>query len=209
MNKKKAIYFCPKCGNMLHGTENFCGHCGYGLHQSNPYYVNSSQKESFNSIWIIVCLLIVIVIGVLFLSPEKFTNNIKTFNSISRMKNIQVTQGEIQSIKDVNEMCKAIDNTIWTYTKPGDLFWLKLEFKDNKVKIYRAFPSDGHWTLEEECPYTLEDGRFIDDGRRYIAAVIKCKDFNTSPKFVITNGHLSWFGFIDTGGFVLGDYEWD
>jgi hypothetical protein len=26
---------------------------------------------------------------------------------------------------------------------------------------------------------------------------------------VITNGHLSWLGFLDAGGFVLGDYEWD
>ena len=103
----------------------------------------------------------------------------------------------------------AIDNTIWTHTEVGDLFWTKLEFKGGKVRIYNAMPSDGKWTFEEECPYTLEEGRFIDDGRRYIAAVIKTKDMSISPKFVITNGHLSWLGFLDAGGFVLGDYEWD
>ena len=106
-------------------------------------------------------------------------------------------------------MSKAIDNTIWTHTEVGDLIWTKLEFNGDKVRIYTAMPSDGKWTFEEECSYTLEEGRFIDDGRRYVAAVIKSKDMEISPKFVITNGHLSWLGIIDAGGFILGDYEWD
>ena len=75
--------------------------------------------------------------------------------------------------------------------------------------MYRAFPSDGHWTLEEECSFTLEEGRFMDDGKRYIAAIIKKNNLSISPKFIITSGYLSWLGLFDAEEFVLGDYEWD
>lgn len=179
----------------------------------NLYGAQSSKaSNSFsNTIWIIVVFIAVIAIGASLDSddkadtPNQTIKGTKTTNFFSRPK----TAVSIQSIKDIEEMRKAIDNTIWTHTKHGDLFWLKLEFKKDKVKIYKAFPSDGQWTFEEECSYFLEEGRFIDDGRRYIAAVIESKDMSIPPKFVITNGHLSWLGFIDAGGFVLGDYEWD
>jgi hypothetical protein len=162
-------------------------------------------------IWVVVAVFLAIVIGIS-LSSNDTPNTWSKPKNISKVSNLlqgKKTTYSIQSIKDVDKMREAIDNTIWTYTKPGDLFWLKLEFKGDKVKVYNAMPSDGKWTFEEECPYYLEEGRFIDDGRRYIAAVIKTKDLSISPKFVITNGHLSWLGFIDAGGFVLGDYEWD
>lgn len=173
-------------------------------------YGAQGRKASSNSsciIWIIVAIIVVIAIGVSIDSNDKADTSVRTTttNFLSRPK----TTISIQSIKDIEEMRKAIDNTIWTYTKRGDLIWLKLEFKKDKVKIYRAFPSDGQWTFEEECSYFLEEGRFIDDGKRYIAAVIESKDLSVSPKFIITNGHLSWLGLVDVGGFVLGDYEWD
>ena len=185
----------------------FCGHCGYGLYHSNPHQVNPRPKDSFNSTWIIACVLVVIVIGFMIFVPEE--SNPYNNRTISHLVSNELTQAEIQSIKDIDEMSKAIDNTIWTHTEVGDLIWTKLEFKGNKIRIYTAMPSDGKWTFDEECPYTLEAGRFIDDGRRYVAAVIKSKDVDISPKFVITNGHLSWLGIIDAGGFILGDYEWD
>lgn len=139
-------------------------------------------------------------------------NDTDSSNSTSPVTNFLKkgkSQEEIQSIKDIGEMRKAINNTTWIHTKRSDLFWLRLVFSGDKVKIYRAFPSDGKWTFEEECPSSLEEGRFMDDGRRFIAAAIKSKDMNIPPKFIITNGHLSWLGIIDAGGFVLGDYEWD
>lgn len=198
--------FCPKCGNPLHGTELFCGHCGYGLHHSNPYLVNPHPKDSSNNIWIIVCVLIAIVVGFLVFAPEE--SNPYNNRPVSHLVSNKITQGDIQSIKDVEEMRKAIDNTIWTYTETGNLFWYKLVFNGNKVKIYTAMPSDGQWKLEEECSYTLEEGRYIDDGRRYIAAIIQDKDNDIPIKFSISNGHLYMLGF-DIAGFILGDYEWD
>lgn len=204
--------YCVKCGRHLNGMEKFCANCGTPL---SPFYANQhiqsshKTKESSNHIWVAVFIFLCVLLGAALYSTN---NDIDSSNSTSSVTNFlkkENSQEEIQSIKDIGEMRKAIDNTIWTYTKPGNLFWLKLEFKGDKVKVYNAMPSDGKWTFEEVCPYYLEEGRFIDDGRRYIAAVIKTKDLSISPKFVITNGHLSWFGFIDAGSFVLGDYEWD
>ena len=189
------------CGNPLNGMETFCSKCGHRLH-SDQAYPNSSTTTN-NS------LVLIGVIVLAFIGLFTFSNYNEPYPS-SFISNIgALTQSEIQGIKDVDEMRKAIDNTIWTNTEVGDLFWSKLEFKNNKVRFYYAMPSDGKWTFEEECSYTLEEGRFIDDGRRYIAAVINSKDMNISPKFIITNGHLTWLGIIDAGGFVLGDYEWD
>ena len=147
--------------------------------------------------------------GAALYSSKSDADSSNSTSSITNFLKKEKSQEEIQSIKEIGEMRKAIYNTTWTHTKRGDLLWIKLVFSGDKVKIYRAFPSDGKWTFEEECPYSLEEGRFIDDGRRYIAAAIKSKDLNTPPKFIITNGHLSWLGLIDVGGFVLGDYEWD
>ncbi len=204
--------FCPNCGKQLNGTERFCSNCGcsFGASQyDNPQ--NTGSKRSFKTLWIFALVIIIIVIGISIGSNDesKIKSNSLHKTIVSNIIQEQKTTYSIQSIREISKMRKAIDNTIWTYTKPGDLFWIKLEFKGDKVKVYNAMPSDGKWTFSEECPYTLEEGRFIDDGRRYIAAVIKTKDFSISPKFVITNGHLSWLGIIDAGGFVLGDYEWD
>lgn len=195
------VNFCPICGASLKGTESFCSKCG---HRVSSYKMFPNSIRTPNSSFMLICAIIVIF-GGLFIY---FTYN-KTRTSSSQSIFREISQSEIQNIKDVDKMRKVIDNTVWTHTEIGDLFWTKLEFKGNKVKIYSAMPSDGRWTFEEECPYSLEEGRFINDGRRYIAAVIKSKDMSAPPKFIITNGHLSWLGIIDAGGFVLGDYEWD
>lgn len=193
-------HFCPKCGKEQHGTENFCSQCGCFLDSNNQTSTNSS-----NSVWILALAFIGIAVGFYLFSHLDSNSSRNTISSLVKSKTI----ADIQSIKDIEKMREAIDNTIWTHTEVGDLFWTKLEFKGNKVRVYNAMPSDGKWTFEEECTYTLEEGRFIDDGRRYIAAVIQTKDMSVSPKFIITNGHLSWLGIIDAGGFILGDYEWD
>lgn len=204
--------YCPNCGNRLNGSGRFCSNCGFSL--TGNQYSNQQNRTNQNSstlIWIVAFVIIAIVISIS-LSSNDTPNTWSKLHNVTKVSNLfqgQKTTYSIQSIKNIDKMRKAIDNTIWTYTKAGDLFWLKLEFKGDKVKVYNAMPNDGKWTFEEECPYYLEEGRFIDDGRRYIAAVIKTKDLSISPKFVITNGHLSWLGFIDAGGFVLGDYEWD
>lgn len=197
---KSMIRYCPNCGVALKGTERYCSRCGYGI---NRDYKTSAV--SYNSIWIVTIAALAIILGMIIYNRQDFGIH----HSVSSIVSHKKTISEIQSIKNVGEMRNAIDNTIWTHTKRGDLIWTKIEFKGDRVKIYYAMPSDGKWTFEEECSYTLEEGRFIDDGRRYIAAVIKTKDLSVSPKFIITSGHLSWLGFIDAGGFVLGDYEWD
>lgn len=208
----QRYYYCPNCGKKRNGTEQFCPNCGRPF-SSNRYEVQKSKTtySSSSIIWIVVFAIIAIIIGVSVNSNDKPSTLSNTINKtkVSNLFQETKTTYSIQSIKDVDKMRKAINNTVWTCTKTGDLFWTKLEFKGGKVRIYNAMPSDGQWTFEEECPYTLEEGRFIDDGRRYIAAVIKTKEYSTPPKFIITNGHLSWLGFIDAGGFVLGDYEWD
>ncbi|MBR6187890.1 MAG: hypothetical protein IKQ59_02880 [Prevotella sp.] len=197
---------------MLYDKEKFCPNCGDPI---SPFYANNyfqstnNTKESITSVWGITLVVIIVFVGFLLYSSNDDNSSSNSFNSVTNFLKKERSQEEIQSIKDIGEMQKAIDNSIWTYTKRGSLFWVKLEFKGDKVRVYNAMPSDGKWTFDEECPYTLEEGRFIDDGRRYIAAVIKCKNLSISPKFVITNGRLSWLGIIDEGGFILGDYEWD
>ena len=190
--------------------EKFCTNCGTPL---SPLYANQHIQSSYNtkesSTHICFFLIICILLGAALYSSNNDTDSPNSISPVSSFLKKGKSQEEIQSIKDIGVMRKAINNTTWTHTKRGDLFWLKLVFCGDKVKIYRAFPSDGKWTFEEECPYSLEEGRFMDDGRRFIAAAIKSKDLNTPPKFIITNGHLSWLGIIDAGGFVLGDYEWD
>lgn len=202
--------YCTKCGKQLNGKEKFCTNCGNKL--SPPYakvHTPSAHnsKELSASVWIIA--LVIILLGFVFYSSNDDDCSQKSISSVTSHLKQEKSQEEIQSIKDVIEMRQAINNTIWTYTKRGSLFWVKLEFKGDMVRVYNAMPSDGKWTFDEECPYTLEEGRFMDDGRRYIAAVIKCKDLRISPKFVITNGQLSWLGIINEGGLILGDYEWD
>lgn len=204
--------YCTKCGKLLYDKEKFCPNCGDPI---SPFYANNyfqstnNTKESITSVWGITLVVIIVFVGFLLYSSNDDNSSSNSFNSVTNFLKKERSQEEIQSIKDIGEMQKAIDNSIWTYTKRGSLFWVKLEFKGDKVRVYNAMPSDGKWTFDEECPYTLEEGRFIDDGRRYIAAVIKCKNLSISPKFVITNGRLSWLGIIDEGGFILGDYEWD
>lgn len=206
------MQYCTKCGRQLNGMEKFCTNCGSPL---TPLYANQhiqtscNTKESSNHIWIAFFLFTCVLLGAALHSSINDTNSSNSISSITNFLKKEKNQEEIQAIKDIGKMREAIDNTTWTHTKEGDLFWLKMVFIGDKVKLYRAFPSDGKWTFEEECSYYLEEGRFINDGRRYIAAVIKAKDLSISPKFIITNGHLSWLGFIDVGGFVLRDYEWD
>ena len=204
--------YCTKCGMLLNRNANFCPNCGT---PTSPLYtkihITKSPKNKHSSFIIygiaftIICFLLVVLLH----SQVSNKDSEKFSYSFSNILKKEKSQEEIQSIKNINEMKDAIANTVWTCTKTGNLFWIKLEFKGDKVKVYNAMPSDGKWTFSEECPYTLEEGRFIDDGRKYIAAVIKTKDFSISPKFIITNGHISWLGLIDAGGFVLGDYEWD
>jgi len=195
--------FCPCCGGLNNCTSKFCSKCGSPLQNTPTPSIDRNTKSS-SVIWVIVVIVVLCCIAILF-HNESNESRLSKYSLL----NTEKSQYTIQSIKDIDEMRGAIDNTIWTHTEVGDLFWTKLEFKGDKVRIYNAMPSEGKWTFEEECPYTLEEGRFIDDGRRYIAAVIKTKDMNVSPKFIITNGHLSWLGFLDVGGFILGDYEWD
>lgn len=191
------------------GIERFCPNCGNSFLQTSNHLIKPSNNNT-SYIWCAVLFFIGIFVLDIFFSSNKESHSYKeTQIGLSSIFNTPKSQDQIQAIKNIEEMRKALDNTIWTHTKRGDLFWLKLEFKKDKVKIYKAFPSDGQWSFEEECPYSLEEGRFIDDGRRYIAAVIESKDLRMPPKFIITNGHLSWLGFIDAGNFVLGDYEWD
>ena len=195
--------YCPYCGSLNNCTSKFCPKCGGSLHNTTNPSIDRKTNSS-NVIWVIVIIVLLCCIAIPF-HNESSGSRLSNYSLL----NTEISQHSIQSIKDLDEMKEAIDNTIWTHTEVGDLFWTKLEFKGDKVRIYNAMPSDGKWTFEEECPYSLEEGRFIDDGRRYIAAVIKTKDMSIFPKFVITNGHLSWLGFLDAGGFVLGDYEWD
>lgn len=195
--------YCPYCGSLNNCTSKFCPKCGGSLHNTTNPSIDRKTNSS-NVIWVIVVIVLLCCIAIPF-HNESSGSRLSNYPLL----NTEISQHSIQSIKDLDEMKEAIDNTIWTHTEVGDLFWTKLEFKGDKVRIYNAMPSDGKWTFEEECPYSLEEGRFIDDGRRYIAAVIKTKDMSIFPKFVITNGHLSWLGFLDAGGFVLGDYEWD
>lgn len=171
---------------------------------------NESSNNSSNIIWIVVIVILVIVVGVSLDSNDGTRTLNQTIKGTKTTKLFQSrkTTASIQSIKDIEQMREAIDNTVWTYTKRGSLFWHKLVFKGGKVEIYSAMPSDGKWKFDEVCNYTLEEGRFIDDGRRYIAAVIKSKEVDIPAKFTITNGHLYMLG-IDVAGFILGDYEWD
>ena len=207
----QGINYCPNCGRLRNETENFCSNCGRPFFSNLNSDPNSKTSyKSSNIVWIAVFIIIVIIgVSVNSNDVQKTLSSTILNNKVSNLFIEQKTMNSIQSIKEIDKMREAIDNTIWTYTKTGSLFWVKLEFKGDKVRVYNAMPSDGKWTFEEECTYTLEEGRFMDDGRRYVAAIIKCKDMSIPPKFIITNGQLSWLGIINEGGFILGDYEWE
>lgn len=206
------ITFCPYCGRRRIGTEKYCSNCGHLLPQQIITYKKKKKSDDISLIWIAVFVVIIFLFGFfngLLSNESEESNGYRNESTSLYVHNLfsDKTTYSIQSIKSIREMEKAIQNTIWTHTKTGDI-WFKLEFGDEIVRIYKAFPSDGKWTFSEECTYTLEEGRFFDNGKRYIAAVIKSDEFDISAKFTITNGHLYLWG-IDVAGFTLGDYEWD
>lgn len=118
-----------------------------------------------------------------------------------------IGKGErVKTITSIDEMKKAIDNTIWTHSKENYL-WHKLQFKGNKVEQYTAILSNSKkWEYLGSSPYTLKKGSFP-DGIEYIAAEFTMIDGSVLAEFVLTNCHLYVSG-IDIGVFDNVDIEW-
>ena len=121
----------------------------------------------------------------------------------------------IFNIPDINTPLGQRDRLILevlygTGIRVSELVNIRIDDIDFSNKEIRITGKGNKERIDPFGDYCLDSmNRFIDDGRRYIAAIIKSRDMEISPKFVITNGHLSWLGIIDAGGFILGDYEWD
>ena len=122
------------------------------------------------------------------------------------------TQEEIQDIKDVTQMRKALNNTVWTHITRGDA-WLRYKFVGNVVKQYGALPADGEWRYDGDSEYTLSEHRSQSDGKRFVIATFypKAKSlavFELPVVFNFRDYHLYLNG-EDLGGFIQADYEWD
>lgn len=105
---------------------------------------------------------------------------------------------------------KYIENTVWTYTKPGQLeTWKKLEFKNGKAYEYLTYPSSGSWgEVREVLSYKLKEERYSDTGEKYIAIILyeNGKDYS-NRKLDPASGAYIWF----TSQILMNpcDYEWD
>ena len=119
--------YCPNCGKQFNRNGNFCSNCGFSFTSSQHSNQQNKTNHNFSTfIWVVVAVILVILIGIS-LSSNDTPNTWSKPNNISKVSNLlqgKKTTYSIQSIKDVDKMREAIDNTIWTYTKPGDLFWL-------------------------------------------------------------------------------------
>lgn len=100
-----------------------------------------------------------------------------------------------------------IENTIWTYTKPGD-YWKRIEFKNGKAYFSTAWPASGAWGEKEVYNYTIVERRYSDTGKRCMVIEM------TEPgeefcflKLVPATGQCNWLR--ETFMMNLGDYFWD
>lgn len=118
----------------------------------------------------------------------------------------------VSQIKDIEELCQAINNTVWTHTTKGDA-WLRYEFVGNTVKQYGALPRSGEWRYDGDSQFELSERRSDYDGKRYFVATFMPKTeslamFELPVTFNFRDYHLYLNG-QDMGEFVMADYEWD
>ena len=86
------------------------------------------------------------------------------------------------------EIISNLNGSVWTFTEPVNVFsnvllesrWTRLEFKNGKVYIQRALPSDGSWGDPETKDYEVFDGRYSDTGEKY--AAVKFGYYRFVPK---------------------------
>lgn len=119
------------------------------------------------------------------------------------------TTKSIYEIQDINELRKALNNTVWTHTKNGDQ-WLRYEFIGNKVKQYSALPKYGEWRYDGESQYSLSERSTQYDGRKFFVATFKPMTeslavFDLDVVFNLEDYHLYLNG-QNVGGFVKDDY---
>ena len=179
---------------------------------------NSNLIRSFLSI----CVITIFIIGITASSEapksteSQYTEKNATRVSDSFNKTKQsadnIINKAIYSIKDIDELHQAINNTVWTHTTRGDV-WLRFEFVGNVVKQYGALPADGEWRYDGDSEYTLSEHRSQSDGKRYIIATFYPKTkslamFELPVVFNFWDYHLYLNG-EDMGGFIKTDYVWE
>ena len=187
--------FCGNCGHFI-GSVKFCPNCGKPVSSIHNHYRGQNVNNSSNKIYYCVgigALIILVLLGIAGLSFD-------AENSEKKVENIT-------SIKSIEDMQNAIQNTTWTHTEKGDI-WYKFVFKESTMIHYAAFPSDGHWRYLGEVEYSIVENRSSYDGQRYIAAVFDIAKYNIPVEFNFSDCHLYSFGF-DIGRCKLGDFEWD
>lgn len=118
----------------------------------------------------------------------------------------------IYEIRDIEELRKALNNTVWTHTENGDR-WLRFEFIGNKIKQYSAIPKDRSWQYDGESQYTLSEYCTQYDGRKFFIATFRpltesLAIFDLDVVFNFEDYHLYLNG-QNIGGFVKDDYKFD
>lgn len=179
---------------------------------------NSNLTRSFLSI----CVIIFFAIGFAASSErqknsesqytEKDTTIVSDSYNNTKQSVDNTINKPIYSIKDVEELRQAINNTVWTHTTRGDV-WLRFEFVGNAVKQYGALPADGEWRYDGDSEYTLSEHRSQYDGKRFIIATFYPKTkslaiFELPVIFNFRDYHLYLNG-EDMGGFIKADYVWE
>lgn len=96
-----------------------------------------------------------------------------------RNTNVEVTKSTRERFTSIENMQEDLNGTIWTWTETLSdrdremyKFWKRFEFKNGKLYIQSAAPSKGEWGEASEIDYTIEEHRYSDTGRKFIAVII-------------------------------------
>ena len=142
------------------------------------------------------------ILGVLIVSHLLYD---KTHDSVLKQESEKMEmewQKKCSTIENVREL---IENTTWTFTKPireDDKFnhWCRLVFKNGKLYYYEVSPSKGEWGEPNICDYTIEERRYSNTGKKYIAVF-----WTSLIKYAFVPSERS-ISFQTSSGYVFGAY---
>lgn len=127
--------------------------------------------------------------------------------------NVEITKNTRKRFASVENMQEDLEGTVWTWTEPlsdadraNVKTWVRFEFKNNKLYIQSAYPSNGKWGNAREHTYTIKENRDFNNGKKYIGVFITGGHY-----FVPSTGFYNQPGLYEVHKRVMRerDYTWD